>query len=123
MAGTSKVMNIDVGTLRSSREEWATLREGMMSVLAALSYWPFAQGAKLLENVGADVGSFPLNFYPNSSFYMMMQTDGRNRVGSRLEHRFTRAGIGSVTRVGGLVAVRFRHEEPSWAAYGRRARG
>lgn len=122
MAGTSEVMCIDVGTVWSMCEEWATLREGMMSVLAALACWPFARCAMLLRNLRADVGSFLLNFHPNSSSHMMMRMDGRNRFRSRLEHRLTRVEIGPVTREGsGRETRRLPGEEPLRVAYGRRA--
>ncbi len=83
-------------------------------------YWPLAKIAHLGEKFGLNVGSFPLSFYRNSSFYTM-RTDALDRFGTRLEHRFTRKGIEVMMRHAGLEDIQFRDEEPFWIACGRKA--
>lgn len=86
-------------------------------VLAAVVYWPLARLAWLLEKAGVHPAAVPLSFYRNTSFYTM-RTDSRDRFGTPLEHRFTRAEIEAMMRSAGLGEVRFSDREPYWVAVG-----
>lgn len=96
------------------------LRKAITGIIAAVIYWPLATTAKLLERMGANVGSFPLSGYRDTSFYTM-RTDALDRFGTRLEQRFTRAEIAAMMAEAGLTDVRFSDRFPFWVAVGRRA--
>lgn len=86
--------------------------------LIALSvYWPLARIASLAKAVGISVDSFPLSYYCNSSFYMM-RTDARDRFGTPLEQRFSRAEIYDMCTTAGLVDLRFSNRAPYWCVIG-----
>ncbi|HYR08011.1 MAG TPA: class I SAM-dependent methyltransferase [Longimicrobium sp.] len=95
-------------------------RMAVAEVLAATVYWPLARGARLLEGLGASVGSFPLSAYRNHSFYTM-RTDALDRFGTRLEHRFTAAQIREMMQGAGLTDITFGPDVPFWCAVGYRA--
>lgn len=86
-------------------------------LLAATVYWPLARGARLAERAGLDPAPLPLSFYRDKSFYTM-RTDSRDRFGTPLEQRFTRAEIGAMMRAAGLGEIRFSEGEPYWVACG-----
>lgn len=86
-------------------------------VLAALVYWPLARIALLVEKLGANPAPLPLSFYRNTSFYTM-RTDSRDRFGTPLEQRFTRAEIEAMMQAAGLRQIRFSEKEPYWVATG-----
>jgi SAM-dependent methyltransferase len=89
------------------------------TLIAATVYWPLARTAKLLARLGLPVGSFPLSFYRDSSFYAM-RTDALDRFGTRLEHRFTRRQIDGMMRAAGLTDIVFSDASPYWCAVGLR---
>lgn len=89
-------------------------------VIAALVYYPLARTARLLEALGLPVAWMPLSFYRARSFYTM-RTDARDRFGTPLEQRFTRAQIAEMMQGSGLVDIRFSDAEPYWCAVGTRA--
>jgi ubiquinone/menaquinone biosynthesis C-methylase UbiE len=97
-----------------------SIRSPMCDMFAVLVYWPLARIAKLLENMGADVESFPLSAYRNRSFYSM-RTDALDRFGTRLEKRFTRKQIGEMMELAGLEGILFT-DSPCWCALGYRKR-
>lgn len=96
------------------------LRKAVTSVIAGLVYWPLARTALLLEKLGAKVDAVPLAPYRTNSFYTM-RTDALDRLGTRLEQRFTRAQIAAMMAAAGLENVRFSEEVPYWVAVGTRA--
>ncbi len=96
------------------------LRKAVTSGIAALAYWPLARGAALGEAAGMAVGNWPLSSYRSTSFYTM-RTDALDRLGTRLEQRFTRAQIAAMMAAAGLENVRFSDEVPFWVAVGTRA--
>jgi len=87
---------------------------------AVAVYWPVSRMSLLLEWVGADVSSMPLSFYRRSSLYTLL-TDSRDRLGTPLERRFTRAEIAAMMHRAGLVDVNFSEAEPFWCAVGIKA--
>jgi SAM-dependent methyltransferase len=96
------------------------LRKAVTSMIAGLVYWPLARTALLLEKLGLKVDGVPLAPYRANSFYTM-RTDALDRLGTRLEQRFTRAQIAAMMAAAGLENVRFSDEVPYWVAVGTRA--
>lgn len=96
------------------------LRKAVTTTLAALAYWPLARTALLLEKLGMNVESLPLAPYRANSFYTM-RTDALDRLGTRLEQRFTRVQVEEMMRAAGLENIRFSEEVPFWTAVGTRA--
>jgi SAM-dependent methyltransferase len=95
------------------------VRYAMSQAIAAAVYWPLARTAAVLERTGADVAAFPLSFYRDRSFYTM-RTDALDRFGTRLEQRFTRAGMQTMMERAGLDRIRFSDRAPFWVAIGHR---
>jgi hypothetical protein len=86
-------------------------------ILAALLYYPLAQLAALAEKAGLRVTNWPLSAYRTNSFYTM-RTDSRDRFGTPLEQRFTRAEIETMMKKAGLENIVFSEETPFWCAVG-----
>lgn len=95
----------------------ATLKHMLTDALAVVLYFPLARFALLAERMGFDVGSIPLSYYRNHSFYTM-RTDSRDRFGTPLEQRFTRKEIAAMLEAAGLHDVRFSDRAPYWCAVG-----
>lgn len=95
------------------------LRKAATTAIAALAYWPLARTALLLEKLGLRVDGLPLAPYRANSFYTM-RTDALDRLGTRLEQRFTRAQIEAMMRAAGLEDIRFSEVVPFWTAVGTR---
>jgi ubiquinone/menaquinone biosynthesis C-methylase UbiE len=95
------------------------LRKATTTGIAALAYWPLARTALLLEKLGLKVDGLPLAPYRSNSFYTM-RTDALDRLGTRLEQRFTRAQIAAMMALAGLENVRFSEQVPFWVAVGTR---
>lgn len=87
--------------------------------IAVVVYLPLSRCARLLEAAGFKVDAFPLSAYRNLSFYSL-RTDARDRFGTRLEQRFTRAEIGEMMAAAGLERIAFREGGPFWCAVGYR---
>ena len=96
-------------------------RYAVSQLLAATVYYPLARAARVAERLGADVSNFPLTAYRDRSYYVM-RTDARDRFGTRLEKRFTRAEIERLMRNAGLDEIKFSADVPFWCAVGRRVR-
>lgn len=86
-------------------------------VIAAIVYWPLARLSKVLERIGLPIGSVPLSYYRQHNFYTM-RTDARDRFGTPLEQRYTRAEIALMMESAGLMNVRFSEKAPFWCAVG-----
>jgi SAM-dependent methyltransferase len=86
-------------------------------IVAATVYWPLARMSWLGNRLGLPVKDLPLYAYRNHSFYTM-RTDSRDRFGTPLEQRFTRAEITAMMEGAGLSDVRFSDGEPYWCAVG-----
>jgi ubiquinone/menaquinone biosynthesis C-methylase UbiE len=94
-------------------------RKAVTTAVAAGVYWPLARTARVLEMAGRSVDAFPLAAYRSNSFYTM-RTDALDRLGTRLEQRFTRAEIAAMMAAAGLENVRFSESLPYWVAAGTR---
>jgi SAM-dependent methyltransferase len=88
--------------------------------IALSVYWPLARTAWLLQKAGLPVSWLPLSFYRNSSV-VTLRTDSRDRFGTPLEQRFTRAEMETMMKNAGLEDIRFSPQEPYWVAVGRKA--
>jgi SAM-dependent methyltransferase len=94
-------------------------RYAASQIAAVTIYWPLARFAALAERLGMNVASFPLAFYRDRSFYTM-RTDALDRLGTRLEQRFTRSQIQQMMEDAGLEQIRFSERAPFWCALGYR---
>jgi ubiquinone/menaquinone biosynthesis C-methylase UbiE len=96
------------------------LRRAVTAAVAAGVYWPLARTAALIERAGGDPTQIPLSPYRWKSFYTM-RTDALDRLGTRLEQRFSRDEIEEMMIKAGLAQIRFSEREPFWIAVGRKA--
>lgn len=95
------------------------VRMVLADLMAVGVYWPLARVARSFERRGYDVSSFPLAFYRDRSLYTM-RTDSLDRLGTRLEHRFTKREIMGMMHDAGLGDLRFSEAPPHWCAVGWR---
>ncbi|AZZ91682.1 methyltransferase domain-containing protein [Hahella sp. KA22] len=86
-------------------------------LFALFVYWPLARTALMMNKLGFKVDSWPLGFYKDKSFYMM-RTDALDRLGTRLEKRFSRQEIKEMMTAAGLVNVHFSDSQPYHCAIG-----
>jgi SAM-dependent methyltransferase len=93
------------------------LRFAVCDLAAATIYWPVARTARLLERLGLPVGSFPLAYYRDRSFYVM-RNDALDKFGTRLEQRFTQAEMGEMMTRCGLEQIVFNQHMPFWCGVG-----
>lgn len=82
-------------------------------------YWPLARATRGLELLGLRVDSLPLAPYRRLSMYWM-RTDARDRFGTRLEQRFSRAQVIDMLTRAGLVDVDVPPTFPYWIGVGRK---
>ncbi|MCD6072040.1 MAG: Methyltransferase type 11 [Microvirga sp.] len=94
-----------------------TLRYAVSQLVAVTVYWPLARLSGLLEKFGREVEHVPLSFYRHRDFYGM-RTDALDRLGTRVEKRFTAAQIRRMMEAAGLGAIEFSDSPPYWCAVG-----
>jgi len=95
-------------------------KKAVTTAIAAAIYWPLSRVAGLLERTGIDVSNVPLSSYRTRSFYSL-RTDALDRIGTRLEQRFSTSDIRKMMDAAGLERIEFSANEPFWIACGRRA--
>ncbi len=95
-------------------------KQFVTDLIALTVYWPLSRLASLAEAAGLPVASFPLSYYRHCSLYTM-RTDARDRFGTPLEQRFTRAQIRAMCTAAGLVDLRFSPRAPHWCVVGFKA--
>jgi SAM-dependent methyltransferase len=88
------------------------LKHVATDALALGVYWPLARLARIMGSP-----AMPLYAYRHASLYTM-RTDSRDRFGTPLEQRFTRAEIAAMMQRCGLTDIRFSEHEPYWVAVG-----
>jgi len=88
-------------------------------LIALTIYWPLSRLVFLAEASCLPVGSFPLSYYRHCSLYTL-RTDARNRFGTPLELRFSRAQIRAMCSGAGLVDLRFSSGAPYWCVVGNK---
>jgi glycosyltransferase involved in cell wall biosynthesis/ubiquinone/menaquinone biosynthesis C-methylase UbiE len=86
-------------------------------IIAIFIYFTLARFARLMDFLGANVGSIPLSYYRDKSFYTM-RTDARDRFGTSLEQRFTQNQISIMMQDAGLTQIKFSDGAPYWCATG-----
>jgi len=89
----------------------------LTDLIALTIYWPLARLSALAETAGLPVGSLPLSYYRRCSLYTM-RTDARDRFGTPLEQRFTRAQVRQMCTTAGLVDLQFSPRAPYWCVVG-----
>ena len=87
--------------------------------IALTVYWPLSRLAGLLEMLGLPVHNLPLAYYRDKSL-VTLRTDARDRFGTPLEQRFTKAEIAAMMERCGLCDIRFSNSAPFWVALGRK---
>jgi SAM-dependent methyltransferase len=92
-------------------------RKCLTQIVAVLIYWPLARCAKALEAIAMLPGSWPLAYYRDKSFYVM-RTDALDRLGTRLEQRFTKEQIERMFQQAGIGKIQFSDQPPFWCAVG-----
>jgi SAM-dependent methyltransferase len=97
-----------------------SMRNGVCEILATTLYWPLARFAWLCDKLGLNTKNFPLSDYKNTSFYRMRH-NARDRFGTPLEKRFTKAEIKKMMEDAGLENIHFREGSPFWCAVGTKA--
>lgn len=98
----------------------AFLKNLTTDAISILLYLPLARLAKLGETLGLQVDRWLLSNYRDRSLYTM-RTDSRDRFGTPLEQRFTRAEIELMMRQCGLENITFSEAAPFWCAVGTKA--
>lgn len=96
------------------------LRSIICDVLAVSIYLPLARAARLAERMGISIDHAPLAAYRDQSLYVM-RTDSLDRLGTRLENRFTRNDVHQMMTQTGLTDIRFQETPPYWVAVGRKS--
>lgn len=94
-------------------------RKAVTTAVAALLYWPLARFAWAAEKAGLKGDGLPLGGYRHYTFYSM-RTDALDRLGTKLEHRFSRSEMERMMEDAGLEQIRFREGIPYWTACGIR---
>ena len=95
------------------------IRLSVSQTVAAFCYFPLARTAKFLDSLGKMPAAFPLAYYRNRSFYTM-RTDALDRLGTRIEHRFTKAEIETLLERAGFSGITFSESAPYWCAVARK---
>jgi SAM-dependent methyltransferase len=95
-------------------------KRAVTAAIAVLVYWPVSRVSRLLERLGMDVAGVPLSFYRASSMGTLL-TESRDRFGTPLEQRFSRAAIAAMMEDAGLANPQFLEDEPYWCSVGYKA--
>lgn len=93
------------------------LRNAVCNIIAGVIYWPLAMMAKLGENLGLDVDNWALSDYRHTTFYRMRH-NARDRLGTELEQRFSKAEITNMMEKSGFQNIEFMDGKPYWCAVG-----
>lgn len=93
------------------------LKSLVTDLLAFTVYWPLARLSALVEKLGLNPSDIPLSAYRDNSM-STLRTDSRDRFGTPLEQRFTRAEIEQMLHEAGLTEIRFSERTPFWCAVG-----
>lgn len=94
----------------------------MCDVLSVTVYMPLVLLGSLFKVVGLKslAHKMPLSFYIGKSFHVI-RNDTRDRFGTMLEQRFTKAQIEDMMQSCGLSEIVFSNQTPYWHAIGRKA--
>lgn len=89
------------------------VKNALVSLIAYLVYFPFAQAAYILEKIGFNVENIPLSDYRGKPFYLC-KNDALDRFGTRLEQRFSKSEITEMLVNAGCENVEFSPNTPYW---------
>ena len=95
------------------------VRKAACDAIAITVYWPLARTSGLLARAGIDVEGLPLSSYRTARLGNMRMA-ALDRLGTRLEQRFSRASIIGMMERCGLTNIRTKGP-PYWVAIGRKA--
>lgn len=97
------------------------LRARASDLVALTFYWPLSRLSRFLDRRGLDVSNIPLSAYRDSS-WATLRADALDRLGTAVEHRFTRNEVEAMMKRAGLAKIRFHKGTPYWVAVGFKAR-
>ncbi len=89
-------------------------------VVAGSIYWPLARVAGIADRAGLEASGLPLAAYRDKPFYVM-RTDALDRLGTRVEHRFTRDEVVALMRAAWLERISVASGPPYRCVLGYRA--
>ena len=95
------------------------LRLPLCQLIAAIIYFPFARVAQILDSAEVMPRSWPLAYYRDKSFYVML-TDALDRFGTLLEKRFSKQEIKLMLENSKFNNIHFLDKQPYWCAVGIR---
>ncbi|MAJ22875.1 MAG: SAM-dependent methyltransferase [Candidatus Pelagibacter sp. TMED64] len=87
------------------------------NLIALFVYWPLSRFSLIMEKFGIKVDNFPLSFYRDKPFYVL-KTDSLDKVGTKIEKRFTKKQINKMMKKCGLNKIIFNKNAPYWCAIG-----
>jgi SAM-dependent methyltransferase len=96
------------------------LRVMASDVAAATLYWPLCRSARLIEKAGGPIKHHPLAIYRNES-WATLRADALDRLGTAVEHRFSKQEVEGMMYRAGLRDIRFADGPPYWIAMGYKA--
>ena len=94
-----------------------TVKKIVCDSIALFVYFPIARTSKYIERMGFKVSGVPLSFYKDKSFYVM-RTDSLDRMGTRIEKRYSKSQIRDMMEKAGLENITFHDSEPFWISLG-----
>jgi len=92
-------------------------RSFVSDLIAYVVYWPLARGAKLGEKMGFNVDNWLLSDYRDGTM-TRLRNCSRDRWGTPLEYRFSRAEIEEMMHNAGFENVKFLESMPYWCCVG-----
>lgn len=95
-------------------------RSFISELMAYICYWPLARLAWLGEKAGLDVHNWPLSDFRKSSI-LRMRNNSRDRFGTPLEKRYTRAEMQEMMEKAGFKDIKFLEGAPYWSCVGYKA--
>ena len=93
------------------------IRRIMTDIIAIAIYYPLARLSYILSLLDVNTSNIPLSYYKDHTFYTM-RTDSRDRFGTPLEKRFTKAQIEIMMKNSGLGNIHFSDSAPYWCVVG-----
>ena len=93
------------------------IRRIMTDIIAIAIYYPLARLSYILSLLDVNTSNIALSYYKDHTFYTM-RTDSRDRFGTPLEKRFTKAQIEIMMKNSGLGNIHFSDSAPYWCVVG-----
>jgi SAM-dependent methyltransferase len=99
------------------------LKDIVCNIIAIFIYMPFVitTRAFIFLQINQNIWSkIPLSYYHNKSFFII-RNDSRDRFGTPLEQRFSKAKIADMMNKAGLINIVFSENAPFWHAVGQKS--